>query len=207
MARFYDIANKLIGTIDRISHWTGSVVAPFLLVMMILTCAVVIARYLFNVGAIQIQESVMYLHGATLLLGIAYTLKLGGHVRVDIFYQRFGPRYRAVVDIIGTLFFLFPLASFILWTSYDYVSFSWSLKESSAEAGGLGGVYLFKTLIPVTAVFILLQGFSELLKNLCILLYPLDSDGNIAARPEPQTLDVSSPPPTETKTQTGSSNG
>ena len=172
MATFYDIANKAIGAIDRVSLWTGNLVAPFLLVMMFLTCAVVVSRYLFNVGAIQIQESVMYLHGATLLLGIAYTLKLGGHVRVDILYQRFGPRYRAIVDVMGTLLFLFPLAAFILWTNYDYVAFSWSLTESSAEAGGLGGVYLLKTLIPITAIFIFLQSTSELLKNLCILLYP-----------------------------------
>lgn len=178
MATFYHVANKAIIVIDRISLWTGSVVAPFLLVMMLLTCAVVIARYLFNVGAIQIQESVMYLHGTTLLLGIAYTMNLGGHVRVDILYQRFGPRYRAVVDLIGTLFFLFPLALFILWTSYDYVAFSWSLRESSAEAGGLGGLYLLKTLIPITAIFIILQGISELLKSLCILLYPIAPSNN-----------------------------
>jgi len=134
--------------------------------MMLLTCGVVIARYIFNVGAIPIQESIVYLHGTVFMLGIAYTLQHSGHVRVDILYQRLSIRGKTTVDLLGTVFFLFPVAIFMLWSSLDFVSFSWSLKETSAEPGGLPFVYVLKTLIPVMAILLLIQGMAELLKNI-----------------------------------------
>jgi TRAP-type mannitol/chloroaromatic compound transport system permease small subunit len=134
--------------------------------MVIITCVVVTARYLFNVGSIGLQESVMYMHGAVFMLGIAFTLKEQGHVRVDVLYVKFPPRVKVFIDIVGHLLFLVPFSIFILWTSLDYVSFSWSLKESSGQPGGLPGVYLIKGLIPAMAVLLLLQGISEILKDL-----------------------------------------
>jgi TRAP-type mannitol/chloroaromatic compound transport system permease small subunit len=134
--------------------------------MVIITCVVVTARYLFNVGSIGLQESVMYMHGAVFMLGIAFTLKEQGHVRVDVLYMKFPPRVKVFIDIAGHLLFLVPFSIFILWTSLDYVSFSWSLKESSGQPGGLPGVYLIKGLIPAMAVLLLLQGISEILKDL-----------------------------------------
>tara|TARA_B100001964_G_scaffold245479_1_gene332717 strand:+ start:4258 stop:4767 length:510 start_codon:yes stop_codon:yes gene_type:complete len=150
--RFLDAVNELIGTS----------VAWLTLVMMITTCSVVMARYIFNVGSIALQESVMYLHGTVFMLGIAYTLKHQGHVRVDIFYARFSVKTRAMVDSLGTLLFLFPIGLFFFISSLDYVSFSWTLKEGSAQPGGLPGVFVLKTLIPVMAFLLLLQGITEL---------------------------------------------
>ena len=115
----------------------------------------------------------MYLHGTVFTLGIAYTLKEGGHVRVDVLYEKFSPRTRAVTNIFGGLFLLMPVALFILWSSIDYVKFSWSLQESSGQPGGLPGVYLLKTLIPVMATLIVLQGLSEILKG--VLAFKDDS--------------------------------
>ena len=134
--------------------------------MMLLTCIVVIARYILNVGAIQIQESVIYLHGIVVMLGIAYTLRHEGHVRVDIFYQKFSPRLKAMVNLFGTLVFLFPVAIFILWSSIDYVHFSWQLKEVSAEPGGLPFVYVQKSLLLIMAALLILQGVAEILRNI-----------------------------------------
>jgi TRAP-type mannitol/chloroaromatic compound transport system permease small subunit len=137
--------------------------------MMVLTCIVVTARYVFNIGAIPVQESVVYLHGSVFMLGIAYTLQQSGHVRVDILYQNYSPRVKALANLFGTLVFLMPLAIFIFWTSLDYVAFSWSLKESSPEPGGLPFIYLLKTLIPIMAFLLLLQGIAELLRNFVIV--------------------------------------
>ena len=108
----------------------------------------------------------MYMHGAVFMLGIAFTLKEQGHGRVDVLYTKFPPRVKVFIDIVGHLLFLVPFSIFILWTSLDYVSFSWSLKESSGQPGGLPGVYLIKGLIPAMAVLLLLQGISEILKDL-----------------------------------------
>jgi TRAP-type mannitol/chloroaromatic compound transport system permease small subunit len=103
------------------------------------------------------------------MLGAAYTLKHDGHVRVDIIYQKLSARARAWIDLLGTLLLLFPVCLFMLFTSMDYVSAAWAIQEGSREAGGLDGVYLLKTAIPVMAVLLLLQGGSLLLRNLLVV--------------------------------------
>lgn len=140
--------------------------APLLGLMLIATFIVVISRYGFDYGAVKLQESVLYMHATVFMLGFAYTLKQGGHVRVDIIYQRLGDRGRAIVDLVGTSLFLLPMCGFILYASLDYVSFSWQLKEGSAEPGGLPFVYLLKTIIPISAGLLILQGLAELLRSL-----------------------------------------
>ncbi len=160
----------LIRILDRTGDLLGSTVAWFTLLMMFVTCAIVIGRYGFNLGSIGLQESVMYLHGLVFMTGISWTLRHQGHVRVDIFYERFSPRTRAAVDLAGTVFFLFPFGLFLLLGSLDYVAFSFSLREGSAQPGGLPGVYLLKSLIPLMAFLLLLQGVSEACKAWTILI-------------------------------------
>tara|TARA_B110000438_G_scaffold202694_1_gene194303 strand:- start:271 stop:792 length:522 start_codon:yes stop_codon:yes gene_type:complete len=162
ISRYLQIATNAIDTTNQI---TGKAIAWLTLVMVVVTCAVVTARYLFNFGSIGLQESVMYMHGAVFMLGIAFTLKEQGHVRVDVLYEKFPPRVKVCIDIAGHLLFLIPFSIFILWTSLEYVSFSWSLRESSGQPGGLSGVYLIKGLIPAMAFLLLLQGISEILKG------------------------------------------
>ena len=106
----------------------------------------------------------MYMHGTVFMLGIAFTLKEQGHVRVDVLHERLGLRARAVIEMTGSVLFLIPVSVVILLSSLEYVAFSWSLKESSAQPSGLPGVYLLKTLIPMMAGLLLLQGISELIK-------------------------------------------
>ena len=152
--------------LDVVSDVTGKSVAWLTLLMMALTCGVVTLRYVFNVGSIVLQESVMYLHGCVFMLGIPYALKVGAHVRVDIFYSRMSPRGRKWVDLLGSLLFLLPFSVFVIWVSLDYVATSWRIHEASPEVGGVPFVYLLKTLIPLMAFALLLQGISEALKAL-----------------------------------------
>ena len=156
-------------TIDRLNDLTGRLVSWITLLMVIVTCAVVLARYVFGAGSIALQESVMYMHGIVFMLGIAFTLKEQGHVRVDVLHEKFSSRTRTLIDIAGTVLFLLPVSIFILLTSLDYVSFSWSLRESSAQPGGLPGVFLVKTLIPVMAALLALQGIAEILRDIVSL--------------------------------------
>ena len=160
---------RFVRFLDSVSELVGTSVAWLTLVMMLVTCSVVVARYVFNLGSIALQESVMYMHGIVFMLGIGYTLKHQGHVRVDILYARFSTRTRAVIDCLGTLVFLFPLGLFILIGSLDYVYFSWSLTEGSAQPGGLPGVFALKTLIPMMAFLLLLQGLAEFGRSITIL--------------------------------------
>ncbi|MDZ7686738.1 MAG: TRAP transporter small permease subunit [Gammaproteobacteria bacterium] len=140
--------------------------------MMLVTVIVVVARYGFGQGTIPLQEGVIYMHAIVFMLGIAYTLKTEDHVRVDILYQRFPPRVRGIVDLAGTVLFLFPISFFIFWTSLDYVSLSWRMGEGSAEPGGLPAIYLLKTLIPLMAALLALQGVAEVLRACQRILHP-----------------------------------
>ena len=137
--------------------------------MLFVTCCIVLARYVLNIGSIAMQEAVMYMHGAVFMLGIPYTLKHRAHVRVDIFHQKLSTQGKALVEILGILVFLFPVSIFLFLSSLDYVSFSWTVRETSAMPGGLPGVFIIKTLIPTMALLLFLQGTAELLRNIVIL--------------------------------------
>lgn len=134
--------------------------------MMLLTCVVVVMRYLFQAGnIIFLQESVVYLHAAIFLLASGWAFKQDGHVRVDVFYRGFDPIAKAWINSLGILIFLLPFCAFLFFASLDFVSLSWQIKETSSEAGGIALVYLLKSLIPAMAVILALQGVAELLRN------------------------------------------
>ena len=138
--------------------------------MLFMTCCIVLARYALNMGSIAMQEAVMYMHGIVFMLGIPYTLKHRGHVRVDIIHQKLSTKGKAYIDTFGTLVFLFPVSIFLFLSSLDYVAFSWSVYETSAMPGGLPGVFIIKTLIPVMAILLFLQGIADLLRNVIVLV-------------------------------------
>ena len=161
--------NRIVNYLDAVNEWIGSSVSWLTLVMMFITCLIVVARYVFNLGSIALQETVMYMHGMVFMLGIGYTLKHQGHVRVDIFYEKLSIRKKALIDLFGTLVFLLPIGLFILLCSLNYVYFSWSLSESSAQPGGLPGVFLLKTLIPLMAFLLVLQGLAEIGRSIILL--------------------------------------
>jgi len=154
LSKLIDASSDLIG---RSAAW--------LTVGMVLLMALIVAlRYLFQTGSIAMQEAVIYVNALIFTLGAAYTLKEQGHVRVDIFYNRLGVKQKALVDLLGGLVFLLPFAGFIIWESWDYVSVSWRIKESSAELSGLPYVYLLKATIISLALLLIIQGISEILK-------------------------------------------
>ena len=152
--------------IDRLNHCLGRAAAWLTALMAAATGAVVALRYAFGQNTILLQEGVSYLHGLVLMLGIAYTLKEGGHVRVDILRNAMPPRWRRRMEAFGHLVFLLPTAALIFFTSLPYVGASWRVLEGSAEVGGIQGIFLLKTLIPAMAALLFLQGISELLKTL-----------------------------------------
>jgi TRAP-type mannitol/chloroaromatic compound transport system permease small subunit len=156
--------------IDTFTDHFGRILAWLSLGMAVLTSLVVTLRYGFNVGSIASQEAVIYMHGCLFMLGAAYTLKSDAHVRVDIFYQKFGSRSRAWVNSLGGIVFLLPLCVFILGISWNYAAESWAIRETSAEPGGIPAVFLLKSLLPVMAINLLLQGVAEILRNTLILL-------------------------------------
>jgi TRAP-type mannitol/chloroaromatic compound transport system permease small subunit len=161
--------DRVTRLIDDFSDACGRAIAWLTLCMVLTQFAVVILRYVFEIGWIAMQESILFMHALVFLLGAAYTLRHEGHVRVDIFYRHLSRQAQALVDTLGTLFLLLPVCVYIFWSSWGYVTDSWHLLEGSREAGGLLGVFLLKTSILLMAGLFSLQGMSMLLKNLVII--------------------------------------
>jgi TRAP-type mannitol/chloroaromatic compound transport system permease small subunit len=174
---------RLSRWLDLLSEWTGRMVSWLTLAMVLVTLTIVVLRYAFDLGWISMQELVTYLHATVFLLGAAYTLKHDGHVRVDILYRKFKPATRAWIDLFGTLLLLIPVCLYILYISWDYVAVSWALREGSQEAGGLDGVFILKTTIPLMAILLLLQGLSQMMQSVLLLTGNRDRDMQ-AAVPE-----------------------
>jgi TRAP-type mannitol/chloroaromatic compound transport system permease small subunit len=178
----YQHMEGLAARLDRVAEITGRSIAWLTLGMVLITFAVVVLRYGLQIGSIALQESVTYLHAIVFMLGAAYTLKHDSHVRVDIFYQKASPRTRAWTNLLGTLFLLFPTCVFIFFSSLDYVASSWSIHEGSRETGGLDGVFVLKTVIPLMALLLLLQGCSLALRSALVIAERQSAtDSNAAA--------------------------
>jgi len=160
---------KIIQIIDHINGVIGRSIAWLTLLMVLVTFLIVVLRYIFSIGWIAMQESVIYLHTVVFMLGAAYTLKQNTHVRVDIFYEKMSPRAKAWVDLSGALLLLVPFCLFIIVISWNYVSLSWSLLEGSRDAGGLPAVFLLKTTIPAMAGLVMLQGIAQALRSVLLL--------------------------------------
>jgi TRAP-type mannitol/chloroaromatic compound transport system permease small subunit len=153
-------AERIATALDQWVCWLGRTVAWLCLAMVLMTSVVVTLRYFFDSGWIWMQESVTWMHGLVFMLAAAYTLSLDEHVRVDIFYSRLNPRHRVWVDTVGVVFLLLPTCGWIFVGAWDYVWTSWSVHESSAEAGGLPGLYLLKSVILLTPLLLALEGIS-----------------------------------------------
>lgn len=150
--------------IDRLSAGVGRLVAWLTIIMVASTFLIVLLRYLLDTGFIWMQELVTWMHAAVFMLGAAWALRSGDHVRVDVFYKKMTPRRQGWVDLLGTLFFLLPLCGYIFFESLPYVQQSWEIGERSREASGLPGLFLLKTLIPLTALLLALQGVSDMVR-------------------------------------------
>lgn len=157
--------NILLNGIDGFTRLTGRLLSWLILVMMLVLFAVVVLRYGLDSGAVFMQESVTYLHATIFMLGAAYTLQQGGHVRVDIFYRNFSPRTQAWINSLGGIIFLLPICCYIGFISWDFVEQSWLIKEVSSEPGGVPAVFLLKTLIPLMAINLGLQAIAEIIRN------------------------------------------
>lgn len=174
------VPRTLISLLDNIAEFSGTTTAWLTGVMVLITTIVVGLRHVLDMGSIGLQESVTYMHAAVFMLGAAYTLKKDGHVRVDLLHRKMSVQMRAWVEVLGSLLFTLPVMIFIGWSSMGFVQESWRINEGSTDSGGIGGVYILKTLLPVMAVSVSLQAIAELLRNLLVLM-------NITSAREPSS--------------------
>lgn len=155
-------------SIDRFSDVLGWIAGFLTFVMLLNVFYDAIMRYFFRSGSIAMQEMEWHIFSVVFLFGISYALKEDGHVRVDILYDRFSPKWKAIVNIGGTLLFLIPLAVLIANGSTWYVHEAYSMGEISGDPGGLTHRYLIKAVIPLSFVFLIVTAAGFIVRNIKI---------------------------------------
>lgn len=158
-----------IRLVERLNDWVGRTVAWVTLGTVAVCAAVVALRYLFSTGWIWLQELYVWQHAVVFMLGAGYTFMRDEHVRVDILYAQMPPRRRAWVDLFGTCAFLLPWLVVLVWYGWSFVALSWRLREPSAQAGGLPGYFLLKSVILLFALLVGLQGLALAARSLLVL--------------------------------------
>ena len=157
--------------IDSINDWVGRAISWLLVVMVLNVFLVVVLRYVFSFGAIWMQELYVWSHAIVFLMGAGYTLLHKGHVRIDLIYRSASNKYKSLIDLLGSVFFALPVIYCIFIKSLPMVERSWKVLEKSAEAGGLPGLFLFKTVLLVFPLLFGIQFISLALKNIYNLFY------------------------------------
>ena len=159
---------KLSQLIDLLVERVGKGAFWLILVMTIISSSNAVIRFLFNYSSNGWLEIQWYLFAAVFLLCAPYTLQKNEHVRIDVISGKFSARGLAIIDIIGTLFFLLPMVIMVLWLSLPLVADSIKISEMSANAGGLIR-WPVKMLLPIGFFLLALQGISELIKRFAFL--------------------------------------
>jgi TRAP-type mannitol/chloroaromatic compound transport system permease small subunit len=161
---------RIARIIDTINEWVGRGVAWVTLGLVLVVFVDVVMRYLFKTSFVFTQELEWHLFAFIFLIGAGYTLLHDGHVRVDIIYQRLGPKGRAWINLIGVLFFLIPGCLLVVATSWQFTLSAWSIMEGSPDPGGIPFRFLVKSTITVGFFLLLLQGLSLGIHSLLQLL-------------------------------------
>ncbi|HDY7476920.1 TPA: TRAP transporter small permease subunit [Vibrio vulnificus] len=160
---------RLFNRFGDLLGWVSSVLFILLLANVVYD---VVMRYVFNDVSIAFQEMEWHLFSAVFLLGIPFALKAGGHVRVDLFYERLSHRAQAIIDLLGTIFFLFPFCLLVAWFGIDFAKESYALGETSGDPGGLPYRWVIKAIIPLSFLFMAISGVGLLLHSLNKIVNP-----------------------------------
>ena len=157
---------RIVRVIDGVSTASGWFAGWLIVPMTVAMAWEVVARYVFWAPTRWTYEVSYMTYGAQFMLAAAYTLLKGGHIRTDVFYERWSPKTRATVDLICYVLFFFPGLLFFLYAGAVEAKFAWAITERTGLRIGIFPfpMYLLKAVIPVTAALLILQGVSELIR-------------------------------------------
>jgi len=176
---------KLSQLIDWLNARVGKGAFWLVLIMTVISAGNAVVRFTVNYSSNGLLEIQWYLFAAIFMLCSPYTLQKNEHVRIDVLSSKLSPRGLAVIDIIGTLFFLLPMVVVVLWLSLPLVADSYKINEMSANAGGLIR-WPVKILLPIGFTLLALQGISELIKRIAFLAGMIDDPNNKEKGPTPE---------------------
>ena len=161
---------KLEHRINTVSKFLGIVTGIMFLLLLVNVFSDVVMRYVFNDVSIGMQEMEWHLYSAMFLLGVPYALSVGGHVRVDLIYERLSSKSKAIVDLCGTIIFLLPFCLLVAYFGVDFAKQAYVLGETSGDPGGLPYRWIIKAMIPISFGFMALSGLGLLLTSVNTLL-------------------------------------
>ncbi len=167
---------KLERGFDKFADFIGTITAIAMVLMILNVFYDVIMRYFFRAGNIGMQEMEWHLFSVIILLGVAYTLKEDGHVRVDLIYDRLKPTKKAMINMIGAVIFILPIAFLVGISSIDNVLEAFETMEQSGDPGGLPYRWIVKALIPLSFFLLIITTIGFFIRNLNIYkgLHPMD---------------------------------
>jgi len=154
---------------DSVSEWSGRIFIWLIIPLTVLVVFEVISRRFFTVPHIWATEVTDYIYGPHFMLVAAYTFLYRGHVRVEVIYELFSPRVRAILDCFTYLVFFFPFLIIVFTNGILFAYTSWSIHETS-ESAALTIVPLVKTVIPVAFLLILIQGSANFIRRVIFVL-------------------------------------
>lgn len=154
--------------IDALNERVGRAVFWLVLITVLICAANAIVRKAFNVSSNAFLEIQWYLFAAVFLLGAGYALKHDAHVRIDVIFGRLSARGKALINVLGGLFFLLPLAVLMVWHGWPIFANSFVSGETSADAGGLIR-WPVKLLLPLGFSLLGLQAIAEIIKNMAVV--------------------------------------
>lgn len=166
MAELSPLLLTIIRTIDRFTDRTGTLVSWLSVPLVAAVAYEVIARYMFNAPTIWAFDTTYMLYGTLFMLGAAYALHKGAHIRTDFFWEQFSTRRKGVIDSISYILFFFPGFAVLLVLSFHEALYSWNIGETSDQSAWRPILWPFKAVVPLACLLLLIQGFSELLKSL-----------------------------------------
>lgn len=154
----------LAGALEATVDWFGRLTSWIGLGLVLLVSFDVILRYLFHVGPVSLQELEWHLLSPIALIGMSYAMQQNSHVRVDIFYERFSPRVRRLIDLTAAAITLI-ISIIIIKLSLGFVQQAYGIGEGSPDPGGLPYRFLLKAFIPFGFALLALQALAIILRD------------------------------------------
>lgn len=154
--------------VDWLNEHVGKLTYWLILVAVLISTGNAVVRYAFNMSSNAWLEIQWYLFSFVFLFCAGYTLLHNQHVRIDILTGALSPRAKAWIDILGTVFFLLPMAITIMWLSWPVFTDAYRSNEISTNAGGLL-IWPGRLMVPAGFLLLVLQGLSELIKRIAFL--------------------------------------
>lgn len=168
-AAFTGFAEGLVRVVDAVNEGVGRAVSWLTLGTVLVCFVVVVLRYAFSIGWVWMQDIYVWFHAGVFMLGAGYTLKAGGHVRVDLIYARLSDRRRAWVDIFGSFVLMTPYLVVMGTTSLPFTLSSWSILEHSLQPDGLPGFFIIKSVLVLYVLLLAIQALALLARSVLVL--------------------------------------